>query len=578
MLGVFGDFCQVQAGVGDESYTGFVLKEDVDTLPSILVELDADAVPWQPVEVENNFFDWIAVIEDGSITVDNSGYDGYYDYHGRPFTMDTAFSITVKVQTSDRQFGSVKLQDSPNVESELWWQGIRRLDISTDGRNLYLEIRDGVAEASKSIQLGLPDSQVVTLVFSDPNGRSFSVRDGQGQEIRTVDVTRLGLQLPLGLFPEGTLYLGCVTSPKSKLTISALSFEKAPSGMAAAAGTPPTPSGLRALAKARGITMGTEFSWAYQRDPRYWEIMTKDFDVAIISHFSSPEFWPGRGQYDFEWTDQLVDWILRSGWQVRASHLVWGAYESNAIPDWLLESDFSRDEYIEILQEHVRTVVSHYKGRVTEWSIANEATNRSFCQSGCDFWNDKIGPEYIEIAFRAAREADPDAILIFNDDNNQSPQDEGTTRVIDKMYATVQDLRSRGVPIDVVGMQMHLLLPWNSQILPKKSAVIETMRRFAELGVDIYVTEFDVNLEARQGTRQEKWDLEAAVYRDMVEACVESGVCKSFATWGISDSTSWLTCTYDLCQKMPNADPLMYDGQFQPKPAYLAVRDALSGE
>ncbi len=578
LLATFGDFVQVQARVGEQPQTGFILKKDIGALPSSLPELEVDAVPWQPVDVVPNFFDPAAALKNDVITINNTGHNGYYDYHGRPFTFNTAFRVTVKLHTSDRQFGSLKLQDRPNVTTGPWWKGIRRLDIATDGHKLYIEIHDGVVEAPKHIDLGLPDSQVVSLIFSDPNGRAFSVIDGNNRKFRTVDVTRLGLQLPQGLFPQATVYIGCVTSPKSKLTIGALSVEKAPSGKSATSGTTAAPIGLRPLAKKRGITVGTEFSWWWARNPKYWEIMSKDFDVAILSEFSSQDFWRGRGQYNFERMDNLVDWIIRCGWQVRASHLVWGAIESKAVPDWLLKSNFSRDEYIQILREHVRTVVGHYKGRVAEWSIANEAGSRSFW-NGADFWNDKIGPEYIEIAFRAAKEADPGAILIFNDDNNQSPQDEGTTRVIDRMYATVKDLKSKGVPIDVVGMQMHLLLPWNSQILPDKAAVIETMRMFAELGVDIYITEFDVNLQSIQGSQKERWDLEAKVYRDMMEACLESGVCKSFATWGISDSTSWITCTDRWwCVKLPNADPLMFDKQFRPKPAYYAVRDALLGE
>jgi len=142
----------------------------------------------------------------------------------------------------------------------------------------------------------------------------------------------------------------------------------------------------------------------------------------------------------------------------------------------------------------------------------------------------------------------------------------------------VKDLKSKGVPIDVVGMQMHLLVPWNSQILPQKSDVIQTMRRFAYLGVSIYITEFDLNLQNIPGTQEERWDVQAKVYRDMLDACLESGVCKSFSTWGVSDSTSWQTCGQWWCLNFPKADPLMFDGLLQPKPAYYAVRDALAGD
>ncbi len=212
---------------------------------------------------------------------------------------------------------------------------------------------------------------------------------------------------------------------------------------------------------------------------------------------------------------------------------------------------------------------------MTEWSVANEASNRSFAESGADFWNDKIGADYIELAFRAARDADPNGILIFNDDNNQSSQDAGTSRAINKMYATVEQLKADGVRVDVVGMQTHLFLPWNSNVRPEKDAVIATMQKFAALGVRIYITEFDIDLAKQNGTQTDKNELEAQIYRDMVEACIESGVCDSFASWGLSDATSWITCDNTWCVNDKNAEPLMFDINYNPKPAYFAVRDAL---
>jgi endo-1,4-beta-xylanase len=220
-------------------------------------------------------------------------------------------------------------------------------------------------------------------------------------------------------------------------------------------------------------------------------------------------------------------------------------------------------------------MVGRYKGRVHEWSIANEYPSRTFWAA--DFWNEKIGPEYVEMAFRWAREADPGATLIFNDANNESPRDRETTRNLDEMYDTVRELVDRGVPIDVVGLQMHLLLKWHSPIAPTKEAVMATMHRFADLGVRVYITEFDVTLTKHPGTQAERWAYQAQLYRDMLEACLESGVCDSFTTWGISDSTSWITCEDPWCQlREPNADPLMFDREFNPKPAYWAVRDVLS--
>lgn len=578
VLGTFKDFVQVELSNADSSLTGFVAQTTIGSTSEDVAELDVRRFTWLPMDLATYFFDASISLRGQDLVLNNAGYNGYYDYQGPPFALDSGLRITVKIQTSDHQFGSLKFQDRPNVQSGDWWKGIRRLDLATDGFRLYLDVHDGTEEAGTVISLRIPDAQAVTLTFPDPYGKFFTVSDQQGRQIQRVDVTSLSSSLSQGLFPEKKVYIGCVASPHSQLTISSLSAEKAPSGEWSAS-SPQGPTGLRRLSKQRGITMGTELSWWSLRNPAYRNIMVKDFDVAILSDFSSQEFWRGRGQYNYEYLDNIVDWTLHSGWRVRASHLVWGAVESKAIPEWLLKGQYSRDEYIQILQKHVKTVVGHYKGRVTEWSIANEAISRSFCDSGCDFWNDKIGPEYIEIAFRAAKEADPDSILIFNDFNNESARDAETRRVIDKMLITVRDLRAREVPIDVVGMQMHLLLPWSSQTPPTKEDVLKTMQQFGALGVDVYVTELDMNLHGRQGSQQERWEFEAALYHDMMAACLESGVCKSFATWGLSDANSWLTCTDGWwCVKLEDADPLMFDKEYRPKPAYNAVYDALADE
>jgi endo-1,4-beta-xylanase len=245
------------------------------------------------------------------------------------------------------------------------------------------------------------------------------------------------------------------------------------------------------------------------------------------------------------------------------------------IPDWLIKGHFTRDDYNQILTEQIKTLISRYKGKVTEWSIANEAISRSQ-YPGSDFWMDKIGPDYIEIAFRAAREADPNAILIFNDNDNESPRDANTRFVVVKMVDTVKTLKARGAPVDVVGMQMHLLLKYSSPIPPKKADVIETMKKFGALGVKVYITEFDVDVSKVSGTQEQKWAYEADLYRDMFKACLEYGVCTNFSTWGISDSNSWITCLDSWCSlRIPSADPLMFDRNFNPKPSYFAIRDVL---
>jgi endo-1,4-beta-xylanase len=571
----YGDFIRVEL-ISDKNITGFVPQAMLSNIPTSLPILDIGGIPWvaytRDLEAHLTIHpDAMFSIGDNALIIDNSKHDYYNDsvpYLLQPFS---GFRLTFQISTNNGQYGSIKLADNPNNDAPEWWKGIRRVDFGTSNGYLQIDLRDGIAENSATtVRLGIRDSQTVTVVFHDAQGREFSVYDQNGKEVRRIDVTKISnLSLANGLFPERTVYIGRVVAPHSKLTIRSLSLEVVPEGKFTA--KEPT---LRELAEKAGISLGTEFGWWRMQDPRYYDLIFANYNTLILSEFSWKGFWRGRGDYDFETLDRIVDWAIRHGFRVRASHLVWGATEGDVLPDWLVQGNFSRDEYIQILKEHVTTVVSHYKGRVTEWSIANEAISRS-AWKGSDFWMDKIGPEYIELSFQWAREADPDGILIFNEFNNESPRDGETRRIVNKMYETVKRLKSKGVPIDVVGMQMHLLLKYSSPIPPKKQDVVDTMRKFGELGVRIFITEFDVDVHKVPGSQQERWKYQADLYRDMVEACLESGVCTSFATWGVSDSTSWITCQDKWCVNIPDADPLMFDKDFRPKPAYFAVRDVL---
>ena len=573
-LGTYGDFVQVAGEAGGKQVEGFVWAGALAALPAGLRALGSAEVPWQPIFILNNFLSDRTVFQGEQIRLENAS-PAAYDVEGLPIPLDAPFMLTAGLQVSGAAFGAIKLLGIPEPTDKPWWQGIRRLDIFVSGDTLQLCWRDGTsAEFQATIPLPVRPGQPLSLLFHDPQGQTFSVLDQNQRLLLTVNVTAISrLQMPDGLFPERKLYLGASAAPHSTLTLHALSLRQAPAGkMTSAVASGP---GLWELASRHGITIGTEFLFWQMRDGRYWQIMAREYNVAVISEFSCYKgFWRGRGDYDFATLDRIVDFARQQGWRVRAFHLVWGA-EVCPLPDWLLQGQFSRQEYVQILEEHVKTVMTHFRGRVTEWSIANEAISR-YLYNWIDFWRDKIGLEYIELVFRWAREADPQAILIFNDFNNDAPRDPGTEMITNEMYATVKELKSKGVPIDVVGMQMHVLLPWASKVPPQKEDVIKTMRLFADLGVTIYITEFDVDLHAQAGSPPERWEYEARLYREMMEACLESGVCQSFTTWGVSDSTSWITCPWDGCVKFLDADPLLFDREFRPKPAYYAVRDALA--
>ena len=575
-IATFGDFVEVATSVDSQELHGYVWKNILAALPAGLPELESASVPWQPVYLPDcspgNYTaatDAVVFSNDSSVYLDNES-------SAIPLAEPLRIAIGSAAAATSDGAPAIKMLGSPEQPGGDWWKGITRLDLGYVKGDYYIGIRDGTkADDVVYQELPIKADQTIQLAFDQPEGKSFRILDGNGQKILSVDLTTTaGVNLPNGLFPKGVVYIGTSLPPLTTFTLTGLRIGVQASGKwALAQNGYYTQPGLAELAASHHVTIGTEFSVGYTSDPRYCRSMQREFNVAVLSEFSSPAMWLGPGQYDFSAIDQAVDYAARHGWRIRASHLLWG--NPDILPDWLKKSNYTREQYIQVMEQYIKDVIGRYRGRVQEWSVANEAISRSF-SSGTDFWNDKIGPDYISLAFTTARQADPQGLLIFNDYNNQAPQDALNASIINKMYANVKQLKAGGVPIDVVGMQMHLFMPWlSSSLPPQKADVVATMQKFAALGVRIDVTEMDADLARQAGSQADKWAFEARVYRDIMEACLESGVCDSFATWDISDATSWISCASNGCLHEKNADPLMFDPSYAPKPAYFAVRDAL---
>jgi len=262
---------------------------------------------------------------------------------------------------------------------------------------------------------------------------------------------------------------------------------------------------------------------------------------------------------------------------IEGHHLAWG--RQDALPQWLLTGGYSGESLLEILDDHVRTVVGRYEGRIRQWSVVNEPfEDDGSYKTGPDrwgWWNDHspwtngIDPDYIEVALRAAHEADPDARLFINE-----YAAEELTPKSDALYALVGRLKERDVPIHGIGMQMHLP---SGPALPDKASVVANMRRFYEdLGVRIYVTECDVNISSQiaavpGSTQEERYESQAHVYQAMLDACLESEACRSFAVFGFWDPASWLTLS-----GFPDASACLFDESWKAKPAYTALQDVLA--
>ena len=590
--GLYGDFVQVTVVDAGKNLTGFIWKDALEDLPAGLPVLDRLQVPWEPFFLPTcspGTYDTATdTVTFASLTTD----EGYYT-HSAAWTVSAPIRIQIKAlkaqgntwgsKPSNTEWSDVKVYGSTDLTIRSRAEdGKYEIDVHTPGGDL-----------AKAIVLPQSSSRPIQILFDQPAdakpiGTSFSVLNETGQVLTTVDLTALpDLNLPDGLFPDGKLFFGTDTMANSSLLVTGLTIGSQPAGQwveQASINADLSSPGLAKLAQGTGITIGSEFTPEYAIDRRYCQAMLHDFNLADLSESTFKWFWPGRGEYAWGVMDREVDFALQHGLRVRA-YLGWGAPE--AIPDWLLNSNYTRDEYITILEDYMRSVMAHFKGRIQEWVIANEADERILCndEGYYDFWYRKIGPDFIKLEFQTAREADPGAILILNDEYDFSshfpPPYDCRNRTIQKMQATVSALNA-GDPklVDGIGMEMHLLGAWLT-VPPKKEDMLKIMQSFSRLGVKIAITEMDVNLafiQDKYSTRDARWTYQAGIYTDMLEACLESGACDSFTTMGISDSMSWIVNSCQGCwdKPQPNGDPLMFDNNFLPKPAYFTVRDALA--
>jgi len=248
-------------------------------------------------------------------------------------------------------------------------------------------------------------------------------------------------------------------------------------------------------------------------DELYKQTLRSEFEVLTPEDaMKFDALRPSRDLYDFQGADAIVNFAEANDIQIRGHTLVW----HRALPGWLEEGHYTRDELIAILREHITTVVEHYRGRVAAWDVVNEAVDTDGTLRDT-IWLRGIGPEYIEMAFRWAHEADPQAELFYSDYGG-----EGLGLKSDAIYALARNLRERDVPIHGVGLQMHVSVGH----YPDPQDVSANMARLADLGLEVDITEMDVQLQDGGGTMEEESAAQAAVYRDMAGVCRTFGACE----------------------------------------------------
>lgn len=325
---------------------------------------------------------------------------------------------------------------------------------------------------------------------------------------------------------------------------------------------------LRDAAEKAGLLIGTAVRPAQLSEPAYASTLAREYNMVEAE--DAMKWWvlrPDERTFDFRQGDDVVRFAEAHGMKVRGHCLVWGRYN----PDWLTQGQFTPTQLARILHRHIRRVMQHYAGKVFAWDVVNEALDEKgnlrdslwYNQPGIGLTGQ--GTVYIEQAFRWAHHADPQALLFYNE-----AEGEGLNRKSDTIYAMVKDFRQRHIPIDGVGLQMHL-----PALDVDASAIEENIARLTALGLQVHITELDVSVpvDSRGTASSEDLARQALLYRAIVRACLNHRGCTAIQTWGFTDKYSWIGSH----SRKTRGAALPFDRMYEPKAAYRAILEAVSG-
>jgi endo-1,4-beta-xylanase len=334
----------------------------------------------------------------------------------------------------------------------------------------------------------------------------------------------------------------------------------------------PPPDSLRALAASIGLRIGTAVTPFELDHPDYAAITGDQFStVTPGNEMKWQVVEPTQGTYDWSGGDRLVQFAQQHDQLVRGHTLLW----HNQLPDWLTtgvgNGTISNDELRNLLHKHVTDEVTHFRGHIWQWDVANEFftdANPSGINPN-DFWVSHLGPGIIADAFRWAHAADPRALLFYNDYNIAG--EDGSNAKSDAVYAWVKTMLAQHVPIDGIGDQGHLDTQYGFP-----AQMTADLQRYATLGLKVAITEADVRTFVDNATDQVPTDQLATLaqpyeYSQMLQACLAVRNCISFTVWGFGDADSWIPGFFT---GEGYAD--VYDVNLNPKAAYTAMQQDLT--
>lgn len=271
----------------------------------------------------------------------------------------------------------------------------------------------------------------------------------------------------------------------------------------------------------------------------------------------------------WEIVDSVVRFCVKNNKRLHGHALIW----HSSIPNWLRELDGEKESIQAFVETYISEYVQRYKGRVAGWDVVNEALSDSAGTMRQAFWLENLGEDYVAEAFKQAHAADPNAVLFYNDYNIE--------RDTVKLHATldmIEKLRSEGVPVTGIGLQMHIRMDIPNEV------IAYALQKCAETGLQIHISELDIIFNKHNDTKDggiqqykeltdsmamaqgDKYKAIAEMYRTIVPKQQQYGI----TVWGFDDGGSWIRGFFDI-----HDWPTLYDDSLNRKPAYYGFLDGL---
>ena len=325
---------------------------------------------------------------------------------------------------------------------------------------------------------------------------------------------------------------------------------------------------IRDLAKERGRFIGTILNSEWFNDaiePEFEEIHKTQFNVVVAENemkFDATE--PSENKFNYTKGDKMVEYALANGLRVRGHALAW----HSQVASWVSNYSGQKEKLLSVLKNHIDSVVGHWKGKVAEWDVVNEAVNDEYdagWRSTNSVWYEGIGPEFLDSAFVWAHAADPDAELCYNDYSLEWGLREKSKASF--VVEQVKRWKENGIPITCVGTQTHIEI--SHETTPQNVRALA--KALAELGVTLNITELDIGFPKGSADQlgADDYAKQGHLYRQFMDVFLEEPNMGEFVIWGLTDAHSWLD------DQQGKTQGLLYDKQYKPKPAFDSIMVSL---